>query len=663
MIPEAAHFALILALGLAVLLATLPFYGAVRGNAVLMHSARSLAMGQWVFVVLAFMGLVYAFMTDDFSVTVVANHSNSKLPLYFKFSAVWGQHEGSLVLWILVLSCWTLAVAIFSRALPDDVVARVLSVMGMISVGFLAFSLFTSNPFERTFPNVPLEGSDLNPLLQDFGLIVHPPMLYVGYVGFSVAFAFAIAALSAGRLDVAWARWSRPWTNIAWAFLTVGIGLGSWWAYYELGWGGWWFWDPVENASFLPWLVGTALIHSLAVTEKRGVFKSWTVLLAICAFSLSLLGTFMVRSGVLTSVHSFASDPTRGMFVLCFLAIVVGGSLTLYALRVPTVQSRVGFGYLSREIFLLCNNVIFLLAMLTVLLGTLFPLIMDALGQGKYSVGPPYFNALFVPMMALLFALMGLGPAARWKKTKPRDLFRPLAAAAISSIVLGIALPALYVGELSIAVVLTVTLAAWIVLTSLLQLRNLITAKQGKQRQWRRLRPAQAGMLLAHVGMAVTMLGVCLTSQFSEEKDMRLAPGDVVKLGSVDIRFNGHADKKGPNYIAQYGDFTVLKDGQPIATLKPEKRQYLVQKNVMTEAAIDPGLWRDIYVALGEQLDNDAWAVRLHYKPFVRWMWLGALMMALGGVVAVADPRYRARRVRVPAATAPAADAVQVQVS
>ncbi len=649
MIPEAAHFCLILAFGLAVLLATLPLYGAVRGNDVLIRSARSLAVGQWVFVLLAFAGLAYAFMTDDFSVSLVANHSNSKLPIYFKFSAVWGQHEGSLVLWTLVLACWTLAVAIFSRTMPDDVVARVLSVMGMISVGFLAFSLFTSNPFERSFPNIPLEGSDLNPLLQDVGLIIHPPLLYIGYVGFSVAFAFAIAALSAGRLDAAWARWSRPWTNVAWAFLTVGIGLGSWWAYYELGWGGWWFWDPVENASFMPWLVGTALIHSLAVTEKRGMFKSWTVLLAIFAFSLSLLGTFLVRSGVLTSVHSFASDPTRGMFVLCFLGIVVGGSLTLYALRVPTVQSRVGFGYLSREFFLLSNNVIFLLAMLTVLLGTLFPLLMDALGQGKYSVGPPYFNALFVPMMAVLLALMGLGPAARWKKTTPRDLLRPLAAAAIASIALGIALPFLYADQLSIATVLTVMLAAWVVLTSLLQLRNIITANQTRSVQWRRLRPAHMGMLLAHTGMAVTVLGVCLTSQFSEEKDMRIVPGDVVTLGSVDVRFNGHGSKQGPNYIAQYGDFTLLKDGKEFATLKPEKRQYQVQKNVMTEAAIDPGLWRDIYIALGEQLDDDAWAVRLHYKPFVRWMWLGALMMALGGVVAVADPRYRARRVRAPA--------------
>ena len=651
MIPEAAHFSLILAFGLAVLLAVLPFYGAVRGNDVLMRSARSLAVGQWVFVLLAFVGLAYAFMTDDFSVSLVANHSNTKLPIYFKFSAVWGQHEGSLVLWALVLACWTLAVAIFSRSLPDDVVARVLSVMGMISVGFLAFSLFTSNPFERSFPNIPLEGGDLNPLLQDFGLIIHPPLLYIGYVGFSVVFAFAIAALSAGRLDAAWARWSRPWTNVAWAFLTVGIGLGSWWAYYELGWGGWWFWDPVENASFMPWLVGTALIHSLAATEKRGVFKSWTVLLAICAFSLSLLGTFLVRSGVLTSVHSFASDPTRGMFVLCFLGIVVGGSLTLYALRVPTVQSRVGFGYLSREFFLLSNNVIFLLAMLTVLLGTLFPLIMDALGQGKYSVGPPYFNALFVPMMALLLALMGLGPASRWKKTTSRDLLRPLAAAAIASIILGIALPFLYADQLSIATVLTVTLAAWVILTSLVQLRNIVTANQTRPVQWRRLRPAHIGMLLAHVGMAVTVLGVCLTSQFSEEKDMRVAPGDVVKLGSVDVRFNGHSSKQGPNYIAQYGDFTLLKDGKEFATLKPEKRQYQVQKNVMTEAAIDPGLWRDIYIALGEQLDDGAWAVRLHYKPFVRWMWLGALMMALGGVVAVADPRYRTRRVRAPAPT------------
>lgn len=466
MVPELGHFALILALCLSIVLAILPLAGTYNGNVLWMKASRSLATGLFTFVAVAFVCLCYAFLHDDFSVQYVANNSNSLLPNQYKLSAVWGGHEGSLLLWVLILTAWTFAVSVYSRNLPIDMLARVLSVMGMISVGFLLFTVLTSNPFDRYLPNFPSEGSDLNPLLQDPGLIIHPPMLYMGYVGFSVAFAFAIAALLSGRLDSAWARWSRPWTNTAWAFLTIGIALGSWWAYYELGWGGWWFWDPVENASFMPWLVGTALIHSLAVTEKRGLFKSWTILLAIFAFSLSLLGTFMVRSGVLTSVHAFANDPERGVFILAFLALVIGGSLTLYALRAPVVKSVPGFNLFSREVFLLGNNILLVVVMATVLLGTLYPLIADALNWGKISVGPPYFNFFFVPLMALLCLLLGVGPLTNWKNTGferlKRLLWWPLG---VSLIVAGI-FPLLYADEYEWTAAASVFVGSWVVLSS-----------------------------------------------------------------------------------------------------------------------------------------------------------------------------------------------------
>jgi len=644
LIPEYAHFSLILALALALLLAVLPLLGAIKGDTRLMNTARPLAAGQFVFVLVSFIGLAWAFATDDFSVITVAQNSNSQLPMQFKLSAVWGNHEGSILLWILVHASWTLAVAIFSRQLPQNILSHVLSTMGMISIGFILFSLLTSNPFERLFPNVPLDGNDLNPLLQDIGLIIHPPLLYFGYVGFSVAFSFAIAALSTGQLDSAWARWSRPWTNIAWAFLTVGIALGSWWAYYELGWGGWWFWDPVENASFMPWLVGTALIHSLAVTEKRGVFKSWTVLLAIFAFSLSLLGTFLVRSGVLTSVHAFASDPDRGLFILIYLLVVIGGSLALYALRVPQVRSRVQFAYLSREFFLLLNNVLFIVAALTVLLGTLFPLLMDALGQGRYSVGPPYFNSVFVPLMAMLFALVGLGPQSRWKSTSREQLLRPLLVAAIASLTIALIAPLLLPGEFKLGVVIGVLLSTWVMLTSVVQLRSMVRTASGGH-DWRRLRPAQLGMLLGHVGIAVTALGVVLTSHYTTEQDLRMQPGDSVSAGGYEVLFVREGVERVSNYQAEYGIFELRRNGVVEATLRPEKRRYPTQQNVMTEAAIDAGMLRDMYIALGEKLDDDAWAVRVHYKAFVRFIWLGALIMALGGVVAVMDKRYRKVRV------------------
>lgn len=642
MIPEYGHFALILALAFAILQAFVPLWGAIKGQHYFMALSRSLAAGQFTFLLISFVVLSYLFLHDDFSVVIVAAHSNSQLPWFFKLSAVWGNHEGSLLLWVLILSAWSFAVAIFSRNLPVDMLARVLSVMGMISIGFLLFTLLTSNPFDRHLPNFPMDGSDLNPLLQDIGLIIHPPVLYFGYVGFSVAFAFAIAALSSGRLDAAWAKWSRPWTNMAWAFLTLGIGLGSWWAYYELGWGGWWFWDPVENASFMPWLVGTALIHSLAVTEKRGVFKSWTVLLAIIAFSLSLLGTFLVRSGVLTSVHSFAADPTRGMFILFFLAIVVGGSLTLYALRAPTVASKSHYEWLSREMLLLINNVVFLAALLTVLFGTLFPLFMDGLGYGKYSVGPPYFNAVFVPLMAILMVFMGVGPSAHWKKTSADFLKKQLAMAAVVSVLVGIAFPFFYGAEYNIWVALAVCFAFWLIASLFVSLKEKTRNAKSLRAGLARLSRSYYGMIFAHLGFAFCVIGVCLTSHYSLERDLRMMPGEQLELANYTYQFQGTRTIEGPNYRGDEGVITVTKNGKTVTTLYPQKRSYNAQQGqVMTEAAIDAGLFRDLYVALGEPLGGGAWAVRVHYKPFVRWMWLGAIFMTFGGALAAMDKRYQ----------------------
>ncbi len=644
MIPEVGHFSLILALGLALCLMLVPAWGAWRRNVGAMALAPGLAIGLMVFVAISFACLAAAFLQDDFSVALVANHSNSLLPSIYKFCAVWGNHEGSLLLWVLILSLWTAAVAVFSSQLPMIVLARVLAVMGAIAVGFLAFSLFTSNPFARLLPGIPADGSDLNPLLQDPGLVIHPPLLYTGYVGFSVAFAFAIAALLGGRLDAAWARWSRPWTNVAWAFLSLGIMLGSWWAYYELGWGGWWFWDPVENASFMPWLAGTALVHSLAATEKRGLFKSWTVLLAIFAFSLSLLGTFMVRSGVLTSVHAFATDPARGMFILAFLALVIGSSLTLYALRAPAVSSRVVFEWVSRESLLLVNNIVFLVATLTVLFGTLFPLIMDALGEGKYSVGPPYFNAVFVPLMALLVPFMGLGPVSRWKRDYLPRWQKELLLPAAVAVGCAVTLPLLG-AEFNIWVSLAVLLSAWLFMGLARDLVQRVRQVDRVGRGLRRLAPSYWGMLLAHLGFAASLLGIVVTSQFSIEHDLKMSPGQSETLAGYEFRFVELKDVRGPNYLASEAHFTVTREGRQVADLRPQKRRYLAGGSVMTEAAIDPGLFRDLYVAMGEPVgDSGAWAIRLHYKPMVRWMWLGAILMALGGFTTVADKRYRAQR-------------------
>ena len=644
MMPEIGHFALIIALCLALFLASVPAWGAWRGNSVAMALAPSLAVGQLVFVGISFSCLSAAFLQDDFSVALVASHSNSLLPPIYKFSAVWGNHEGSLMLWALILSGWTAAVALFSSQLPLLVLSRVLSVMGAIGVGFLSFSLFTSNPFARLLPITPAEGSDLNPLLQDPGLIIHPPLLYMGYVGFSVAFAFAIAALLGGRLDASWARWSRPWTNIAWGFLTLGIMLGSWWAYYELGWGGWWFWDPVENASFMPWLAGTALIHSLAATEKRGLFKSWTVLLAIFAFSLSLLGTFLVRSGVLTSVHAFATDPERGLFILVFLAVVVGGSLTLYAFRAPAVSSRIGFAWVSRESLILINNVVFLVATLTVLFGTLFPLIVDALGQGKVSVGPPYFNAVFVPLMALLVPFMGLGPVSHWKRDKLSRWRAELIIPAVVAVLCAVTLPWLN-ASYNIWMALAVLLSAWLVMGLIRDFWQRLGRASSTAHGLRRLTPGYCGMLVAHFGFAVSVIGVVAVSQYAVERDLKMDPGDSVALAGYEFRFTEVVSVRGPNFIADEARFEVTRDGEPVASMRPQKRRYLASGSVMTEAAIDAGFLRDLYVAMGEPVGNEgAWAMRLHYKPLIRWMWLGAIFMAAGAITATLDKRYRRQR-------------------
>lgn len=641
MIPELGHLALILALCMAAVQATLPLIGAWRGDRQWMSLAQPVAWGQFAFLAFAFGCLTYAFMVDDFSVSYVASNSNSALPWYYKFSAVWGAHEGSLLLWALILGGWTFAVSVFSRQLPEVMLARVLAVMGIISIGFLSFLIITSNPFNRLLPNMPADGNDLNPLLQDFGLIVHPPMLYMGYVGFSVAFAFAIAALLGGRLDAAWARWSRPWTIVAWAFLTVGIVLGSWWAYYELGWGGWWFWDPVENASFMPWLVGTALIHSLAVTEKRGVFKSWTVLLAIAAFSLSLLGTFLVRSGVLTSVHAFASDPERGVFILIFLLMVVGGSLTLFAVRAPVVKSQVGFALWSRETLLLVNNLVLVVAASMILLGTLYPLVLDAISGAKLSVGPPYFNALFVPLMALLMLVMAVGVLVRWKDTPLKWLLGMLGPVLLASLVLGVVAAYVY-GDFHWAVLAVCCLSAWVVLAGVRDLLDK-TRHKGLLKGSRSLTRSYWGMQLAHLGIAVCALGVVLSSQYSAERDLRLEPGESMELAGYRFVFEGAAHHEGPNFTSDKGTVRVLDGDREIAVLHPEKRLYTVQQSMMTEAGIDAGLTRDLYVALGEPLGDGAWAVRVHVKPFVRWIWFGGLLMGLGGVLAAFDPRYRVK--------------------
>ncbi|MCO6428821.1 heme lyase CcmF/NrfE family subunit [Nitrosomonas communis] len=642
MIPELGNFALILAMLLALIQGTLPIIGAARGIPSWIALARPVVQGQFVFIAISFGCLAYSFVSNDFSVHNVASHSNSELPLHFRFAATWGSHEGSLLLWVLLLAGWSVAVSVFSRQLPDDMVARVLGVLGLVSVGFLLFLLITSNPFDRLLPAA-IEGNDLNPLLQDPGMVMHPPMLYMGYVGFSVAFAFAIAALLSGQLDAAWARWSRPWTTAAWVFLTIGIMIGSWWAYYELGWGGWWFWDPVENASFMPWLVGTALVHSLAVTEKRGSFKSWTVLLAIIAFSLSLLGTFLVRSGVLTSVHAFATDPARGIFILVYLVAIVGFSLTLFAWRAPKVGLGGNFQLVSRESMLLINNVLLLVAAGSVMLGTLYPLLIDALDLGKISVGPPYFEAVFVPLMAPAIFLIGVGPVARWKQANLPSLTIRLRWAFAVSLISALITPFFMSEEWKPLVSFGLLLAFWIITSIFINIKHRLqnSGESGLFTKLSRQPRSYYGMHCAHLGIAVFIIGVTLVNSYETEKDVRMEIGNTVSIGGYTFRFNGTSNIPGPNYKAIQGDIDVLKNDKYIRKLHPEKRTYNASGMVMTEAAIDAGLFRDLYIALGEPLDNNAWVVRVYHKPFVNWIWLGCVLMALGGILAITDRRYR----------------------
>ncbi len=653
MMPEIGHFALIVALCIAILQGLVPLAGTILGVQRWIAMAVPAALGQLLFVGISYACLTWAFLVHDFSVLYVAQNSNSELPLIYRISGVWGAHEGSLLLWALVLALWTGAVALFTPSVPRAMRARVLAVLGLVSCGFLLFIVLTSNPFERLFPAA-AQGRDLNPLLQDIGLAIHPPMLYLGYVGFSVAFAFSIAALMSGQVDSAWARWSRPWTNVAWLFLTLGIALGSWWAYYELGWGGWWFWDPVENASFMPWLVGTALMHSLAITEKRGTFKAWTALLAIFAFALSLLGTFLVRSGVLTSVHAFASDPERGVFILGFLVLVVGGSLALYAWRAPQLKSAAQTNLLSRDSALLLNNIFLTVVTAAILLGTLYPIAIDAMG-GKISVGPPYFNLMFILLTAPLGVLIGIGMLIRWKNDSLQRLRSRLWMPALLALVLG-AMLAVLQPDWQWAAYGGLAMAVWIALTAVLAIHERFRNRSLSSA----LRSTPAGfygMILGHIGIAVFIVGVTLTSLYTKEKDLRMAPGDTYSVAGYEFTFHGVRQYEIANYLATRGGFTVRSESGNFRTeMFPEKRTYLVQTMPMTEAAIDAGLTRDLFIALGEPLDEQgAWAIRIYYKPFIRWIWLGAIIMSVGGLFAASDRRYR----RLARTTRPAGEAAE----
>ncbi len=650
MIPEVGSFLLCLALGVSLLLIIYPLWGVARRDTRLMVLARPLAVGLFACVAGAFLVLIHAFVANDFSVAYVADNSNSLLPVWYRVAATWGAHEGSLLLWVLLLSGWTLAVALFNGSMPPEAIARVLAVMGMINLAFLLFIILTSNPFVRTLPDLPIDGNDLNPMLQDIGLIFHPPLLYMGYVGFSVAFAFAIASLLAGRLDTAWARWSRPWTIAAWVFLTVGIVLGSAWAYYELGWGGWWFWDPVENASLMPWLAGTALLHSLAVTEKRGAFKAWTVLLAITAFSLSLLGTFLVRSGVLVSVHAFASDPARGMFILAFLVIAIGGSLLLYAIKGGRVRGRVQNEVWSRESFLLGNNVLLIAAMLVVLLGTMLPLVHKQLGLGSISIGEPFFNTLFTWLMAPMALMLGIGPLVRWRRDNPETLWKRLGFAALVTCALSILLPWLMQDRIEAMTVVGLLMAIWVIVLTLMELHERAAHRHGFFKGLLHLSRSHWGMVLGHLGVAVTVIGIAFSQNYSVERDVRMKAGDSVDIHNYHFTFRALRSLQGPNYSGGVGIIDVTRNGQPEATLYAEKRYYSVARTMMTEAAIDGGFTRDLYAALGEELERNAWAVRIYYKPFVRWIWYGGLLMAAGGVLCLLDPRYRTRKKKLGAA-------------
>ena len=641
MIAELGNYALGLSLAIALLLAALPLWGAEKGNDQLMALARPMTYGLFLALTVAFGALFFAFAVNDFTVQYVVNNSNSNLPLRYRLSAVWGSHEGSLLLWIWLLTLWSTAVAWFSKPLPQEAVSRVLGIMGIVSVGFLLFVLFTSNPFDRTFPNFPVDGRELNPLLQDVGLIFHPPLLYMGYVGFSVAFAFSIASLMTGKLDTAWARWSRPWTMAAWVFLTLGIVLGSWWAYYELGWGGWWFWDPVENASLMPWLAGTALLHSLAVTEKRGSFKAWTVLLAIMAFSLCLLGTFLVRSGILVSVHAFASDPTRGLYILVYLIIVIGGSLGLYAVKGGQIRSRDNAERYSRETMLLLNNILLMTALAVVFLGTLLPLVHKQLGLGTISIGAPFFDQMFLIIMTPFALLLGVGPLVKWRRDQFSSIRTPVVISVIIMVIAGFVLPFWLQDTLTVSSVLGTMMAVIIALLSLYELQQRVTHRSGFFPGLTKLSRSHWGMFLAHLGVAMTVWGIAFSQNYSVERDVRMNVGDSVEIAGYEYKFQGISNADGPNYAGGKAQVDILKNGKTEATLFAEKRFYTVSKMTMTEAAIDWGLTRDLYVALGESLGDGSWALRLYYKPFIRWIWLGGVFMALGGLLCMFDRRYR----------------------
>ncbi|PJG85294.1 heme lyase CcmF/NrfE family subunit [Conservatibacter flavescens] len=645
MIAELGNYALALSLAVAILLAVFPLWGAEKGNVQLMSLARPMTFGLFISLTISFVALFYLFATNDFSVKYVVHNSNTSLPLHYRLSAVWGSHEGSLLLWIWLLTLWGAAVAWFSKQLPQEAVARVLGIMGIIAIGFLIFVLFTSNPFDRTFPDFPVDGRELNPLLQDVGLIFHPPLLYMGYVGFSVAFAFAIASLISGKLDTAWARWSRPWTLAAWVFLTLGIVLGSWWAYYELGWGGWWFWDPVENASLMPWLAGTALIHSLSVTEKRGSFKAWTVLLAILAFSLCLLGTFLVRSGILVSVHAFASDPTRGLYILAYLIVVIGGSLALYAYKGSQIRSIDNAEAYSREKMLLLNNILLMTALCVVLLGTLLPLVHKQIGLGTISIGAPFFDQMFLIIMIPFALLLGVGPLVKWRRDQVSHIRTPVIISLIIMLIAGFSLPYLLQDRITTSSVLGVMMAVFIVSLSLYELHQRATHRHNFFVGLSKLSRSHWGMVLAHLGVAMTVWGIAFSQNYSVERDVRMRVGDVAQIADYEYKFQGITAANGPNYEGGKAQVDISKNGKFETTLYAEKRFYTVSKMTMTEAAIDWGFSRDIYVALGEALGDGSWALRLYYKPFIRWIWIGGVFMALGGLLCMFDKRYRFSKV------------------
>ncbi len=636
MIPEIGQFALIIALTLSFFQGWFGLIGAHNNNLKTVILVKPIVNVQLLFVVVAFAALSYSFLTNDFSVLYVANHSHRALPAFYKFSAVWSAHEGSLLLWILILSCWTISVACLSKNLPEIFSVRVLGVLGLLNFGFLLFTLLTSNPFERVWP-IPFDGNDLNPLLQDIGLAIHPPILYIGYVGFSVAYAFAVAAMLSGKLDQKWARWTRPWTTGAWLFLTVGIGLGSWWAYYELGWGGWWFWDPVENASFMPWLIGTALIHSLAVTEKRGLFKSWTLLLSVTAFSLSLLGTFLVRSGILISVHAFATDPERGLFILIFLTIVIGGALSLYAYKAPKMDENVRFNAFSRETFLLLNNVLLVVAATLILIGTLSPLVMEVFNLGKISIGPPWFEiAIMVPMLPLL-VLVPMGMHSLWISQEPAGLYKKLRFPLIAAIILGFVITSFLYGRVGLLLIIGSITALWIMLSSIISFKSQWLLFKSKQS----LNRSITGMSLAHFGLGVFVFGVTIVSAFNIEADRSISVGDSISVAGYEYKLNAINEVDGPNYRAIEAEIDVYQNNEFLAQLKPQKRTYIVQQSPMTEAAILAKWNKDLFIALGDSLGNGAWSIRVQYKPMIRWIWLGCIVMALGGLISISDRRYR----------------------